>query len=104
MRMWPRSIAGRATLVLIGGVLAVLWAGAMVWWLSVARGDGPPGMRISFESIAGIAAISIPGGFLEGLPIGMQLIGPSFSEETLLHVAHAYEQATGWHKLRPPAP
>ncbi len=57
MRLWPRSIAGRATLVLIGGVLAVLWAGAMVWWLSVARGDGPPGMRISFESIAGIAAM-----------------------------------------------
>ena len=55
-------------------------------------------------NIAGIAAISIPGGFLEGLPIGMQLIGPSFSEETLLRVAHAYEQATGWHKLRPPTP
>ncbi len=56
-RLWPRSIAGRATLVLIGGVLAVLWAGAMVWWLSVARGDGPPGMRIGFESIASIAAV-----------------------------------------------
>ena len=56
-RLWPSSIAGRATLVLIGGVLAVLWAGAMVWWLSVSRGDGPTGMRISFESIAGIAAM-----------------------------------------------
>ncbi|MEE9285214.1 MAG: Asp-tRNA(Asn)/Glu-tRNA(Gln) amidotransferase subunit GatA [Dehalococcoidia bacterium] len=53
-------------------------------------------------NIAGIAAISIPGGFLEGLPIGMQLIGPPFSEESLLRVAHAYEQATGWHQLRPP--
>ncbi len=57
MRIWPRSIAGRATLVLIGGLLAVLCAGAMVWWLSFARGEGPPGMRISFESIASIAAM-----------------------------------------------
>ncbi len=53
-------------------------------------------------NIAGIPAISIPGGFLEGLPVGMQIIGPAFSEETLFRVAHAYEQATGWHKLRAP--
>ena len=53
-------------------------------------------------NIAGIASISVPGGFLEGLPVGMQIIGPAFSEETLFRVAHAYEQATGWHKLRAP--
>ncbi len=53
-------------------------------------------------NIAGIAGLSIPGGFLEGLPIGMQLIGPAFSEETLFRAAHAYEEATGWHKLRAP--
>ena len=53
-------------------------------------------------NIAGIASISVPGGFLEGLPVGMQIIGPTFSEETLFRVAHAYEQATGWHKLRAP--
>ena len=57
MRLWPRSIAGRATLTLIAGVLAVLCAGAMVWWLSIARGDGPPGSRITFESIASVAAL-----------------------------------------------
>ena len=57
MRLWPRSIAGRATLALIAGVLAVLYAGAMVWWLSIARGDGPPGSRITFESIASVAAL-----------------------------------------------
>ena len=57
MRLWPRSIAGRATLVLIGGVLAVLWAGAMVWWLSVAQGGGPPGSQIAFESVASVAAM-----------------------------------------------
>ena len=52
-------------------------------------------------NIAGITAISIPAGFLEGLPVGMQLIGPAFSEETLFRIAYAYEQSTGWHKLRP---
>ncbi len=57
MRLWPRSIAGRMTLVLIAGVLAVLWAGAMVFWLSIAQGGGPPGSRIAFESVASFAAM-----------------------------------------------
>lgn len=52
-------------------------------------------------SIAGIPAISIPGGFAGNLPIGMQIIGKPFSEETLLRIAFAYEQATDWHKRRP---
>ena len=51
-------------------------------------------------NIAGLPAISIPAGFAEGLPIGMQIIGKPFSEETLLKIAHAYEQATDWHKRR----
>ncbi len=55
-------------------------------------------------NIAGVAGLSIPGGFLNGLPIGLQLIGPPFSEETLFRAAHAYEQATGWHRLRPALP
>jgi aspartyl-tRNA(Asn)/glutamyl-tRNA(Gln) amidotransferase subunit A len=52
-------------------------------------------------NIAGLPAISIPAGFANGLPIGMQIIGQPFSEETLLHIAYAYEQATEWHKRRP---
>jgi aspartyl-tRNA(Asn)/glutamyl-tRNA(Gln) amidotransferase subunit A len=52
-------------------------------------------------NIAGLPAISIPAGFAAGLPIGMQIIGPPFSEETLLRIAYAYEQATEWHKRRP---
>jgi aspartyl-tRNA(Asn)/glutamyl-tRNA(Gln) amidotransferase subunit A len=51
-------------------------------------------------NIAGLPAISIPAGFADGLPIGMQIIGPPFSEETLLRIAYAYEQATEWHKRR----
>ena len=55
-------------------------------------------------NIAGLPGLAIPGGFLEGLPVGMQLIGPPFGEETLFRIAHAYEEAAGWHKLRPPLP
>jgi aspartyl-tRNA(Asn)/glutamyl-tRNA(Gln) amidotransferase subunit A len=51
-------------------------------------------------NIAGLPAITIPAGFGEGLPIGMQIIGKPFGEETLLKVAYAYEQATEWHKRR----
>ena len=52
-------------------------------------------------NIAGIPGISIPAGFVEGLPIGLQIIGKPFGEETLLRVAYAFEQATDWHKRRP---
>jgi len=52
-------------------------------------------------NIAGIPAISIPAGFADNLPIGMQIMGKPFSEETLLCIAFAYEQATDWHKRKP---
>jgi len=53
-------------------------------------------------NIAGIPAISIPAGFADNLPIGMQIMGKPFNEETLLRIAFAYEQATDWHNRRPP--
>jgi len=53
-------------------------------------------------NIGGIPAISIPAGFADTLPIGMQIMGKPFSEETLLRIAFAYEQATAWHKRKPP--
>jgi len=52
-------------------------------------------------NIAGLPAISIPAGFADGLPIGMQIIGKPFSEETILKIAYAYEQTTTWHKRKP---
>jgi len=55
-------------------------------------------------NIAGIAGISLPCGFSTGdkpLPIGLQLLGPTFGEEKLLRIARMYEAATDWHKRRP---
>jgi aspartyl-tRNA(Asn)/glutamyl-tRNA(Gln) amidotransferase subunit A len=54
-------------------------------------------------NLAGICGVSIPCGFTSGkLPIGLQIIGPKWGEETMLRVAHAYEQATPWHNEKPP--
>jgi aspartyl-tRNA(Asn)/glutamyl-tRNA(Gln) amidotransferase subunit A len=52
-------------------------------------------------NIAGIPALSLPCGFLGGLPVGLQLMADRFREDLLLQVGHAYEQATEWHLQRP---
>ena len=53
-------------------------------------------------NLAGVPAIAVPCGFSKaGLPIGLQLIGRSFEEETILRAAHAYEQATAWRTKKP---
>jgi aspartyl-tRNA(Asn)/glutamyl-tRNA(Gln) amidotransferase subunit A len=52
-------------------------------------------------NIAGVPAISIPAGFVNGLPVGMQFIGKHFDEEMLLRVSYAFEQATAWHAQKP---
>ena len=54
-------------------------------------------------NLTGHPAISVPCGLSsEGLPIGFQIVGRSFDEETVLKVAHAYEQNTPWHDMSPP--
>ena len=62
--------------------------------------------RISFTgpfNLAGTPAISVPCGFsAAGMPMGLQIVGKPFDEETVLRVAHAYEQNTDWHNCRAP--
>lgn len=52
-------------------------------------------------SLAGVPAISIPCGFADGLPVGLQIIGKPFAESTVLQAAYAFEQSTEYHKQRP---
>ena len=52
-------------------------------------------------NIAGIPGISVPCGFADGLPIGLQMLGPHLSEPTLLRAAYAYEQASEWRTQHP---
>jgi aspartyl-tRNA(Asn)/glutamyl-tRNA(Gln) amidotransferase subunit A len=70
------------------------------------RSDDPVQMYLSDVctlpiNIAGVPGISIPAGFVDGLPVGLQIIGKHFGEETLLRAAYAYEQATPWHTMKP---
>jgi aspartyl-tRNA(Asn)/glutamyl-tRNA(Gln) amidotransferase subunit A len=71
------------------------------------KADDPVQMYLSdiytiAVNLAGLPAMSIPCGFANGLPVGLQLIGDYFSEAKLLNVAHRYQQASDWH-LRTPA-
>ena len=70
------------------------------------KSDDPMAMKLSDictipANMAGIPALSLCCGFLGSLPVGMQLQGPAFSEETLLKIAHAYQQVTDWHTRHP---
>lgn len=52
-------------------------------------------------NLAGVCGISVPCGFSEEMPVGLQIIGPALGESAILRTAYLYEQATEWHKHRP---
>ncbi len=52
-------------------------------------------------NLAGIPGLSVPCGFSDGLPVGLQILGKKWDEETILRVGYAYEQATQWSKQKP---
>ena len=74
-----------------------------------ARTDDPYQMYLADvftipANMAGTPGISVPCGFSDGLPVGLQFLGKAFDERTVLEVAHAYEQATDWHTRVPADP
>jgi aspartyl-tRNA(Asn)/glutamyl-tRNA(Gln) amidotransferase subunit A len=65
--------------------------------LTMYRGD----MMTIPVNLAGLPGISVPAGFVDGMPIGLQLVAKPFDEETLFQAAEAFEQATDFHKEKP---
>jgi len=78
-----------------------------VAWKLGDKGDDPVASYLADiftlpASLAGLPGMSLPAGFGEGgMPVGLQLIGNYFEEGTLLHAAHAFQQATDWHSRAP---
>ncbi len=71
-----------------------------------SKGDDPVQMYLEdiftiSTNLAGLPGMSLPAGLINGLPIGMQLIGNYFEESKLLNVAHRFQTATDWHTLAP---
>ena len=52
-------------------------------------------------NLAGLSGMSVPVGFVDGLPVGMQLMGNYFDEAMLLRDAHSYQQVSDWHLQTP---
>jgi aspartyl-tRNA(Asn)/glutamyl-tRNA(Gln) amidotransferase subunit A len=70
------------------------------------RATGRPtpifGALIPAGNLAGLPALSLPCGFANGMPMGLQLVGPPFSENLLLAIGKTFQDRTDWHKRRPP--
>jgi aspartyl-tRNA(Asn)/glutamyl-tRNA(Gln) amidotransferase subunit A len=79
-----------------------------VAWRLAEKSDDPVAAYLADiftlpASLAGLHGMSVPAGFGDaGMPVGLQLIGNYFDEGVLLHAAHAFQQATDWHKRVPP--
>lgn len=74
-----------------------------------AKSDDPVAMYLEdvytlAVNLAGLPGMSVPAGFVDGCPVGLQLIGRHFDEARLLNVAHQLQQVTDWHLQRPADP
>ena len=75
-------------------------------WKLGEKTDNPLSMYLSdvfaaSVNLAGIPGLSIPVGFIDGLPVGMQILGPHFSESLLYRIGFDYEQEHPWYKTKP---
>jgi len=78
-----------------------------VRWTFGAKSADPLAMYLAdvftvTPALAALPALSVPAGFAGGMPVGLQLIGPSLRDVQLLEVAHAFQQATAHHRQLPP--
>lgn len=78
-----------------------------VAWKFGAKADDPLAMYLADAltvpmSVAGLPALSLPCGFSQDLPVGLQLTATHFAEDKLFQLAHAYEQSHDWHQQIPP--
>jgi aspartyl-tRNA(Asn)/glutamyl-tRNA(Gln) amidotransferase subunit A len=70
---------------------------------TVSEAHQRPHSNVSAFNHFGTPAMTVPCGFSkDGLPVGLQIVGPAFGEPVVLSVAHAYQQSTDWHRRRPP--
>ena len=73
-----------------------------------AKTDDPVAMYLNdlytvSANLSGLPGISIPCGFVNNMPVGLQLVGKAFDESRILSVAHQFQQATDWHQQMPAA-
>ena len=71
-----------------------------------AKTDDPVAMYLEdvytlAVNLAGLPGLSLPAGLVDGLPVGLQLIGRHFDEARLLNIGHRFQQATDWHRQHP---
>jgi amidase len=83
--------------------------GGPAWLIDLVNGDGAPGSLeaqapSTVTSVAGYPHITVPAGFVRGLPVGISFFGRAWSEPTLIKLAYAYEQATKHRKAPAFAP
>lgn len=67
-----------------------------------AQANSRRGALIPAGNLAGLPALSLPCGFANGMPMGLQVVGPPFSENMLLAIGKTFQERTDWHKRRPP--
>jgi amidase len=69
-------------------------SGGIAWNIDLVNGDCGVFESSSLAAVAGYPNITVPAGYVQGLPVGISFFGPAFSEPTLIKFAYAFEQAT----------
>ena len=77
----------------------VVPTGGLPWVVDVLNGDCSSGHSCRPAAVSGYPSISVPAGFVGGLPVGISFVGHSYGESKLINLAYAYEQSTNVRRL-----